>query len=150
MSETEEKRRVREREEEGEGQDLSGNYACEGEDLQGREHVAGGDAVDADAALAAAAVASSLDAERRPAPLVLCALLTLARDRYPRRRTEVAHRVVCVGVGGSDATVLVGIGGDIGDELLDRQRNQAGEARVGVGRWRQARLGHVEVDDCFG
>jgi hypothetical protein len=91
-------------------------------------------------ALAAATVATPLDAQLR-------GLLRLARPSSSRgagssngagtgQRGGAQGVVASRRVGRADATVLVGVGRDIGDELLGRQREQTGEGqrrRVGAG-----------------
>jgi hypothetical protein len=116
------------------------------------------------AALAAAAEAGPLDAERRVArgasfALVLAASGTAGARAARRtaallpghgeagRRAEGAHGVVGVGVARADAAVLVRVGRDVGDELLRRQRQQPRQPRVCLWRRRQPSLGHVVVRD---
>ena len=96
---------------------------------------------------ATAAVAGPLDSQRASAALVLGArhASLLSRCREARRRAEIAHRIVAAGVARSDPAVLVRIGGDVGDELLRRQRKKSRQPLVCLRGWREARSGHVVV-----
>lgn len=101
-------------------------------------------------ALSAAAVPRSLYSNGASAALVLAALLPrlLTGHGEPCCGTEAAHRVVGVGVARAHAAVLVRIGGNVGNELLRREREEAREARVGLRRGWKARARHVVV--CHG
>ena len=108
-------------------------------------------------ARASASEPGTLDAEVRIAFAALCALA--AGDTARRGAcaggtpeagggSQTAHGVVGGGaVGGADARELVGVGGDVGDELLGCEGEEAGEVRRGlVGActwWRQAGEGEV-------
>lgn len=72
-----------------------------------------------------------------------------------RRRAQTSHRVVGrLAVRGADATVLVGVGGDVRDELLGCEREEAGEVWwgcVGAGAWGwETGEGEVVGGDCVG
>jgi hypothetical protein len=102
------------------------------------------------AALAAAAVAGALDAERAALALVLGVGLRLAGYGDAGRHAEIAHGVVGRRVGRADPAVLVRVGRDVGHKLLRRERQQPRQPRVRLRRRRQARLGQVEVGDGIG
>jgi len=101
---------------------------------------------------------------RRPLPLILlptCSPSALAptrrrrllsrrsgRRRKPRRGAQRADRVIRRRVRRPDAAVLVRVGGDVGDELLRREGEEAREVRGGLGRGWEAGEGEVVV--CYG
>lgn len=102
---------------------------------------------------------------RRPLPLILfptCSSSTLPtprrrrllsrrtprRRRKPRRGAQRADRVIRRRVGRPDPAVLVRVGGDVGDELLRREGEEAREVRGGLrGGWE---AGEGEVVVCYG
>jgi len=98
-------------------------------------------------ALPATAVPGPLNANRPVTWILVTGLVALLpRDREARRGAEVAHRIVRILVAaGTDAAVLVGIGGYVGDELLRGEREEASEAGIGLGGRRQTCFGHVVV-----
>lgn len=104
------------------------------------------------APLPPAAIPGALDPQGPAAALVLVARLTnrLPGDGKPRGGAEAAHRVVGVGVARADAAVLVRVGGDVGDELLRRQREQPRQPLVRLRRRREARARHVVVRHGIG
>jgi hypothetical protein len=64
--------------------------------------------------------------------------------------TESAHGVVACGVGRPDAGVLVGVGSNVGDELLCCERKETGEVGRCVRRRWQAGTCAVVVGNCVG
>lgn len=98
-------------------------------------------------ALPTTTIPGSLYTNGPAAPLVLASRLAglLTGDGEAGRGAEVTHRVVGVAVTGAHAAVLVCIGGEVGDEFLRREREEAREARVRLW-WRgEAGAGHVIV-----
>lgn len=74
-------------------------------------------------ALSTTAISRSLNPQRSSSPLAALLFATrlwcrLAGHREPCGGTQVPHRVVGAVVAGADSRVLVGIGCDVGDELL--------------------------------
>ena len=114
------------------------------------------------ASLSTTAVTRPLDTENATRPNSTLSILSntgstarstacdtrLTGDGEPCRGAKGAHGVVCVCVAGADAAVLVGVGGDIGDELLCGQGQETGQAGVGLRWWGEAGAGHVVV--CYG
>lgn len=98
------------------------------------------------------AISRALDPQRCAAALVFVARLVgrLPGNGEPGGRAEVAHRIVGVGVTRANSAVLVCVGGDIGDELLRRQREEPREALVGLRRRREAGASHVVIRDGVG
>lgn len=105
-------------------------------------------------ALATTAVARSLDAQGPSLVLVLGrrarGAARLAGDGEAGGGAEVAHGVVGARVGPADARVLVRVGGDVGDELLCREGEEARETRVRLRGRREPGLGHVVVCHSVG
>jgi hypothetical protein len=69
---------------------------------------------------------------------------------WSTRSTQSAHGVVASGVGGPYPRELIGIGSNVGNELLCRKREEAGEVRRGLGRRWQAGACEVVVGNCVG
>lgn len=67
-----------------------------------------------------------------------------------RRAAQARQRVVRSRVRAANARVLVRVGGDVGDELLRRQREQARQPAVGLRWWRETRQCQVVVCDRVG
>lgn len=74
----------------------------------------------------------------------------LPGNRKPCRGTQTPHGIVRARVARSDAAVLVGVRGDVGDELLCRECQEARQALVCLWRGRKTRAGHVVVCYCVG
>ena len=102
------------------------------------------------ATLPTTTVAWTLDSQRCALPLVFVPGLSrrLSRNGESCGSAQRTHRVVRVGGGCADAAVLVGIGSDVGDELLRCESEETCEARVGLRWWRQAGFGHIVMRHC--
>lgn len=102
-------------------------------------------------ALATATVSRALNTQRRAFALVLVAWLTclLAGDGETSCGAERTHWVISV-ARGADAAVLVGVGGNVCDELLRGESEESRETGVGLGWWWQTGFGHVVVGDGIG
>lgn len=111
------------------------------------------------ASLASALSASAVSRTLYAKVVVFCfcsrvfATLCSARRCCTLRPTccaKSAHGVVACGVGRPDAGVLVGVGSNVGNELLRREREEAGEVGRCVGRRWQAGTCAVVVGNGVG
>jgi len=101
------------------------------------------------ATLPTTSIAGSLNTQRATATLVFTARLVsrLPGDGEAGGSAKTAHRIVCARVARANATVLVCVRGDVGDEFLCREREETGESLVRL-RWRgKSSAGHVVVGD---